>query len=356
MKTLKLQLLIVMVLVLINTVYPATINTAQTGDWISTSTWTGGVLPIATDDVVVGNNDIITIKVGESFTISDLWLGNNSVINVYGTLTIDSLHINNNATLNVTGLVSILGGASLANNTTLQVNNTGTVNIEGDVTTGNGSDLIVDGSVTIGGDLLGYATVSGDGTVTVAGTIASGITDLGPLPIVLNSFDAFKSENTITVSWQTASEENNDYFTIERAPDGINYETIATIAGAGNSKSLISYSFIDNNPLVGNSYYRLKQTDFDGAHEYFDAVSISYLNEEDLQIAWVPDSKTVTIDASGSMGYAKLQMVNMAGAVVKNVYKLENNLSIDVSNLKRGMYIVSIIGGDARIVEKIMIY
>ncbi len=252
----------------------------------------------------------------------------------------------------------------------LHVDEGGILTINGDVTSTKVTKILVTGDVYIDGNISLPAggstlTVNRPGVLQTTGTI-TGVTPTGTgvvieagtvvLKIDLIYFNVTNNESTITLTWQTASEENNDYFTIERAPDGINYETIATIAGAGNSKDVLSYSYVDNNPLMGNSYYRLKQTDFEGAHEYFDAVSISYLNEEDLQIAWVPDSKTVTIDASGSMGYAKLQIVNMAGAVVKNVYKLENNLSIDVSNLKRGMYIVSIIGGDARIVKKIMIY
>ena len=63
------------------------------------------------------------------------------------------------------------------------------------------------------------------------------------------------------------SELNNDFFTVERSINSTDWEIIGTVNGAGNSKSLINYSFIDSSPLSGTSYYRLKQTDFDSEFE-----------------------------------------------------------------------------------------
>ena len=72
----------------------------------------------------------------------------------------------------------------------------------------------------------------------------------------------------------TATEVNNDFFTVERTLDGITYEEILQMPGAGNSFSPITYIAYDNEPLPGTSYYRLKQTDYDGSYEYSPLVEL----------------------------------------------------------------------------------
>ncbi|NQX99154.1 MAG: hypothetical protein HRT73_14945, partial [Flavobacteriales bacterium] len=85
-----------------------------------------------------------------------------------------------------------------------------------------------------------------------------------PLPIKLLSFEAQcgTEERTIELTWMSATEINNDFYTIERSIDALNFEVIATVNGAGNSNNLNSYYFKDKHFLTGQVYYRLKQTDF----------------------------------------------------------------------------------------------
>lgn len=85
-----------------------------------------------------------------------------------------------------------------------------------------------------------------------------------PLPIELVSFNAKKSGHLVRCEWETATETNNDFFTVERSADGTHFSTLACLKGAGNSSKHKYYMFEDINPLDGDSYYRLKQTDFDG--------------------------------------------------------------------------------------------
>lgn len=95
-----------------------------------------------------------------------------------------------------------------------------------------------------------------------------------PLPIELLSFSAECSNQKIIISWITASEINNHFFTIERSAEGVNFQNIGTIAGAGNSNQNPYYTFEDSEPLEGISYYRLKQTDFDGKFEYSKVIAV----------------------------------------------------------------------------------
>jgi hypothetical protein len=89
-----------------------------------------------------------------------------------------------------------------------------------------------------------------------------------PLPIELLSFNAVCEGNKVSLTWSTASETNNDYFTIERSDDAQTWVTVATIPGAGNSNTTLYYSAIDNQPYPDYTYYRLKQTDYNGAFTY----------------------------------------------------------------------------------------
>ncbi|MDA3891697.1 MAG: T9SS type A sorting domain-containing protein [Salinivirgaceae bacterium] len=333
------------------------ITNSGTGNWNITGTWVGNIIPTENDNVETRNNDTITISVGDSVTISELWLGNNSVIIIDGILVMDSLHINNNATLNVSGTVYILGGATLANNTTLTVNNTGTVDITGDVDTGNGSDLVVDGDMTIGGDLTGDATLAGTGSITVAGAVDPSIDDTTDnlLPIELTYFQAYHNKNHVNITWQTATEENNDYFTVERSSDGTNYEIIGTVLGAGNSLTALNYSYTDNKPVNGVSYYRLMQTDYDGVFEVFSPVSVSYLNEGDLKIGPNPVINQLDISIGGEMGTGVANLYNLTGALVKTAKLTSNNTSLDVKDLPAGNYMMVISAGETNISRRIVV-
>lgn len=99
------------------------------------------------------------------------------------------------------------------------------------------------------------------------------------LPVELILFDAKVVDQSAILSWKTASEKNNNFFNIERSADGKVYEVVGMVKGAGNSITVNSYSLTDQRILPGVSYYRLKQTDFDGRYEYFKVVKIESENE-----------------------------------------------------------------------------
>ncbi|MFK8005247.1 MAG: M43 family zinc metalloprotease [Saprospiraceae bacterium] len=84
------------------------------------------------------------------------------------------------------------------------------------------------------------------------------------LPIELISFYAAQKNETVLLNWQTATEQDNDYFTLEHSSDGITFDFLEKIDGGGNSFSINNYRYVHINPKQGNNYYRLSQTDFDG--------------------------------------------------------------------------------------------
>ena len=93
-------------------------------------------------------------------------------------------------------------------------------------------------------------------------------TSVNALPIELLSFEAKLIDKEVQLDWITITEINNDFFTIERGIDAINFAAIKEIDGAGNSNNQLFYTTIDEHPLKGISYYRLKQTDFNGEFSY----------------------------------------------------------------------------------------
>ena len=99
---------------------------------------------------------------------------------------------------------------------------------------------------------------------------------VSPLPITLISFDGFENnQHDIKLNWIVASQMNNDYFTLDHSIDGWKWETIAIIDGAGNTSQTLTYDYIHTNPLNGINYYRLTQTDYDGAFERFSPIAIA---------------------------------------------------------------------------------
>ena len=109
--------------------------------------------------------------------------------------------------------------------------------------------------------------------------------DDGCLPITLIEFKATSIHNAVKLVWSTASETNNDYFTLFRSPNGFEYwELVGSIDGAGNSNNIINYSYIDDTPIIGINYYVLMQTDYDGKRQQFDPIAIQYIEPPEYNI------------------------------------------------------------------------
>jgi len=107
-----------------------------------------------------------------------------------------------------------------------------------------------------------------DVTITAGGAC-------GILPIELVKFETIPENNSVKVKWETNSEVNNDYFTIEKSNDGTQFLPVGTVHGAGTSSATLSYSFVDDQPYQGINYYRLKQVDYDGQFTYSKTISVN---------------------------------------------------------------------------------
>lgn len=147
---------------------------------------------------------------------------------------------------------------------------------------------------------------SSDMTVSRSGFILSIQTQAGALPIELVSFNASLVEDAVSIDWIVASEINNNFFTVERSKDAYDWSELTRIPGLGNHNNEVSYHCMDVSPYSGISYYRLKQTDYDGKYKIFRPV-------------------TVIIDR----GLYVVKTINIFGQVVTEDYK---GLVIDIYN------------------------
>jgi hypothetical protein len=173
---------------------------------------------------------------------------------------------------------------------------------------------------------------------------------LCPLPIELLSFEGNYNGSIVELTWKTVSEKDNDYFTIERSSDGVVYQDVGRVKGAGNSTTLLSYKTVDSQPFQGVNYYRLKQTDFDGTFKYSTNISVAVVSmSKTLKVYPNPAASNIGVSfIAPSQGEGTIQIVDHIGKVVYNnqivLKKGRNETSIDISDWSRGFYTLSVIG------------
>ncbi len=184
-----------------------------------------------------------------------------------------------------------------------------------------------------------------------------------PLPVELLVFTAKANYKTkqVDLYWQTATEINNDYFTIQRSKNAVEFEDVFDREGAGNSNTIRTYTGVDPSPHSGVSYYRLKQTDFDGSVAYSDIVAVefddpgsqtfnAYINEQqDLKIIYegiADENVSITLfDATGRKVIAE----GFASKKGMNLFSVSN------PGLAEAIYIVELKGSTFTASKKLFI-
>ena len=167
------------------------------------------------------------------------------------------------------------------------------------------------------------------------------------LPIELMEFYVTPEEGNALLNWTTASEARNDYFLVERTSNGVDFETIGTVKGAGTSTSINSYSFLDTNPLQGVSYYRLTQVDFDGASTSSWLVVFSKDELQEYSLSPNPTSGVFTVTTTLSHEQElEIEIRDLMGRVIESEIILDANGAIlktySIENYPSGLYSVII--------------
>jgi Lamin Tail Domain len=168
------------------------------------------------------------------------------------------------------------------------------------------------------------------------------------LPINLMYFSLNNNNNKILMGWRTASERNNAHFTIERSSDGRSFSEIGRLAGAGNSNETKTYTFTDERPLRGLNYYRLKQTDFDGAYTYSPIRSAAFGTPGRLTLSPSPANSWIHVQYEApAQEEGVWQVFDAAGRILlSGVWEAENlSQDIELSGLPQGVYIFRLAAG-----------
>ena len=218
----------------------------------------------------------------------------------------------------------------------------------------NGSEWESIGQSAISMGLVGFITSNPMSSFSpvAPGSTAGSPEDIG-LPVELVNFKVIQDKDKNLIKWETASEINNDYFEIEKSKDGVNFEVLINIKGKGNYSNLSNYSAEDFSPFSNQTYYRLKQVDFDGTVSYSNIIVVNSEVDSENKISVFPnpmnenqnlaitfsdlkDNSEILVivrDITGKEFYSKVKIINQEENVV---------FSIDLEQrLTPGIYIIT---------------
>jgi hypothetical protein len=185
-------------------------------------------------------------------------------------------------------------------------------------------------------------------------TISSrwGLGYISPLPVELLDFKGTCLEDkTVQIDWSTASENNSSHFEVRKSLDGYTWNTLETVAAAGNSTELLEYSVLDRSLTKGNTYYRLNQIDIDGKSELFDVVNTNCDEEINTNLlnAYPNPSSTeffVDFNSENIEGKGELTIVDVRGVVVYSktisIGKGNNFFTVDDLKVLEGVYYINL--------------
>ncbi len=169
-----------------------------------------------------------------------------------------------------------------------------------------------------------------------------------PLPITLGDFYLKTFSDYTSIYWTTLSETNCDYFEVQKSTDGINFVTIGEVTGAGNSSTLINYSFRDETQNTGTVYYRLKQVDFDGKFQYSYTISTS----SDLSsIYYAQNQIYLNLDEAKPNHNYVVNIYNLNGQLITSSFTNGKNA---LSFSQKGLFFVEI--PELQIHKKVVCY
>lgn len=159
-----------------------------------------------------------------------------------------------------------------------------------------------------------------------------------PLPITLLSLTGNCVNGQIELNWATANETNNDYYTIEKSKDAINFEILGKVKGSGNSNTTKNYVLTDEYPFNSLTYYRLKQTDFNGNEEYTKIIAVN-CKSNNIEVSVFPNP---------SYGYytflnTDYTSISIFDEIGRPIFSLDvdpyNEVNINLINIENGLYI-----------------
>lgn len=204
----------------------------------------------------------------------------------------------------------------------------------------------VSGTANRSDEIITYTTTS-----TICVNCASS------LPVELTRFDAAVVGSVVECSWETASEMDNDFFTIERSTDGFSFEPIGQMKGFGTTTEAHAYKLIDSSPLTQSiSYYRLTQTDFNGSITRQEMAAVDFVVDPVVNVFPNPSNGQLTITGK-QLEDGEITLRNALGQVIPLtiIVSGEHEIVYSVSGLTNGLYIVTYPFGEKMRSEKVVV-
>ncbi len=171
-----------------------------------------------------------------------------------------------------------------------------------------------------------------------------------PLPVELVSFTGHCDGNHVELKWETASEINNDYFTVEKSTDAINWQFVTKVPGAGNSNQLLHYVMTDEATLDEVVYYRLIQTDYNGVTETFPPLTVRCLSENDVKLYPNPVTDILYIEAGNTETEIRYILYDIHNQRIAE----GTGQTITMANFAPGVYYIEILFGGKNVFKKIV--
>lgn len=303
------------------------------GNWINGSSWNGGSTPVNGDTVVILAGDVITISSNLSF---------DGVIQVYGTLSLDGGKLS----MDASSAIQLAEGSSIE---AIGAGENNSISIGGSSNKLTTDDI---NSLSIPNQLTEESVAAGGGCAE------TGLCDDNPLPVEVIYFSARTKDQGVQLNWATSSEEDFDYFTIERSSDGENFNKLVNLYSKSEfSNKKKEYQFFDEMPMSGYSFYRLKATDFDGYSEYHGIASIRMENiNESIKLFPNPtNGRQVSINFSGKTD-TRFKLVSFTGNIIQTgtIRQGINEIQF-TTELSPGIYFIQLEGSGAALPQKLVI-
>ncbi len=220
----------------------------------------------------------------------------------------------------------------------------------------NGSDsIVIFGGPIVVNQVSGIYDQICKSRLPMAALGAASMTFPSLLPIQLQNFTYAIIKKTVQLQWQTTTEINSNYFSIERSADGVNFSSIGKVDATGNSNRLQDYAFVDNNPKNTN-YYRLKEVDFDGKYIYSKILQVKFPSLQSLSIISNPVQNLLQLQINSSSSQTSyLTIFDFTGRRLKTFNAQNGNQNIDVSFLTSGTYFLQLITSDGDVYDNVFI-
>lgn len=192
-------------------------------------------------------------------------------------------------------------------------------------------------------------------------TLASTQSSVNPLPVELLDFTAsYTGAHKVSLQWHTASETNNDYFTVERSSDANAFEEVTRVKGAGNSTTPLSYTANDLSALEGISYYRLKQTDFDGHYKYSGVVTVQQKTDvfAIVNTQYSETQNSIQLQLSNDADrMVNIELYDLTGkkmcALSQQISGTSPEIIIPAGGLAHGIYLLRVVSGNEVLSRKV---